>query len=148
MPIDSAAIGLANRFYVKFETSDHDLGTWASVTGLEVKWEECEYRSGESGNQTWIFPGRNVYTNVKLTRAACEDTNKTKKWLTDTSFNYQGDILTIQLFDAGMKPVVEWTVTDVLPVKWSISGFEASGSKVATETLEFSHQGFLDDAVR
>ena len=36
MPIDSAQIGLANRFYVKFETSAHDLGTWASVAGLEV----------------------------------------------------------------------------------------------------------------
>ena len=58
-----------------------------------------EYRAGDAGNYEWAFPAITKYSNIKLTRAACEDTTKVKKWLSDTSFKHKPDILTIQLFD-------------------------------------------------
>jgi len=32
-----------------------------------------------------------------------------------------------------------------MPVHWQILGFDAMASKVATETLEIAHEGFLSD---
>jgi phage tail-like protein len=49
------------------------------------------------------------------------------------------------LHDSGGAPVMEWTLQHVMPVHWTISGFDASASKVATETLELAHLGFLED---
>jgi phage tail-like protein len=40
---------------------------------------------------------------------------------------------------------MSWELKGIVPTKWSITGFDASASKVATETLELAHHGFLDD---
>lgn len=151
MPLsEDMQLGLANRFLVTIDNSDYDLGSWAKVEGLDVKWDLVEYRSGDAGNNRWYFPGKTEYSTVKLTRAACEDTGTVKKWLSKTSFEHELQSGKVQLLDAKGTPVkgAEWTLQNVLPLKWSISGFDAATSKVATETLEIAHLGFLEDAVK
>jgi hypothetical protein len=34
-----------------------------------------------------------------------------------------------------------------MPAKWSVVGFDASTSKIATEQLEVVHMGFLEDEI-
>jgi hypothetical protein len=43
---------------------------------------------------------------------------------------------------------VEWDLKNVMPVRWSITGFDAGASRVATETLELAHLGFLADEMK
>lgn len=43
------------------------------------------------------------------------------------------------------KPVFTWEMRSAMPSKWSVSGFDASTSKIATEQLEVVHLGFLED---
>ena len=38
-----------------------------------------------------------------------------------------------------------WTCEGAFPAKWSVVQFDAGTSKIATETLEISHVGFLVD---
>jgi hypothetical protein len=47
--------------------------------------------------------------------------------------------------DPSNMPVIAWEMRCIIPVKWSIDSFEAGQSKVALETLELQHKGFLDD---
>jgi len=148
MPLtDSTHLGLANRFKVKIDNGSYDLGSWAKVDGLDVKWDLAEYRSGDGGNNRWYFPGNTSYSHIKLTRAACEDTKTVKEWLSKTSFTHEVQSGTIELLDSEGKPVADWNLRAVMPANWKIEGFDAGASKVAQETLELVHLGFLDDDV-
>jgi phage tail-like protein len=146
---DTTKVGLANRFTLKIDQGDYDLGSWAKVEGLDVKWDVAEYRAGDAGNHRWYIPGITKYTDVKLTRAACADSLTVKKWLDATAKNFVATSGKITLMDSSSDAagVMFWDLKNVVPVKWSITGFDAGASKVATETLEIAHLGFLDDEV-
>ncbi len=149
MPLsDQTKIGLANRFKVVIDNGAYDLGSWAKVEGLDVSWDHAEYRAGDAGNNRWYFPGNTKYSDLKLTRAACEDTAKVKDWLTKTSFKHEMQEGLISLFDSNGEKVAEWNMKSVLPKHWKIDGFDAGSSKVAQETLELAHLGFLDDEMQ
>ena len=146
--LDGTKIGMANRFSVIVTPGDHDLGTWAQVQGLQVKWEVGEYRAGDQGNARWILPGKTTYQPVKLIRAACDDSKKVQTWLSETSHKHKTHEVTINLFDTVYKAgeeIISWTLENALPSSWEIAGFDAGASKVALETLTFEHTGFLAD---
>jgi phage tail-like protein len=86
------------------------------------------------------------YSTIKLERAVDpEGTAGVRKWLESNSFKYEIQSGKIELQDATGKEVTHWTLRHVIPVKWSIVGFDAGQSKVATETLELAHMGFLEN---
>jgi phage tail-like protein len=142
---EDVQLGLANRFVVEV-THGVSLGSWAKAEGLDVTWEMPEYRSGEDWNHRWFFPGLTKYSNVKLSRSATKtDTENVKKWLEDTSKKFTPAMLTVRLLDSHGDDVAKWECRHCVPLKWSIVPFDASTSKIAIETLEFSHTGFLDE---
>lgn len=137
-------LGLSMRFKVDIE--GNDLKYWAKATGLEVAWDVCEYRAGDNRNDRWYFPGITKYPTIKLERAANKDDSKAvKEWLEETSFKHSPQTGSIQLQDAKLVEVHTWNLRHVIPVKWSINAFEAGSSKVAVETLELAHMGFLEN---
>ena len=144
---DQTSIGLANRFVVTIEPGSHSLGSWQKCEGLDVTWDMPEYRSGDAGNFRVFFPANTKYAAVKLMRAASKDDTKlVKTWLEKNQFTYmesRSDI-TIELMDSSGKPVHSWTCRSGQPKKWSINSMDAGASQVAIETLEFEHEGFLD----
>jgi phage tail-like protein len=146
---DDAVLGLSNRFKVDVNPGNRSLGSWAKVEGLDVTWEVPDYRAGDQGNFRWLFPGKTTYSNVKLTRSAVkDDTKSVKEWLEENSVNFKPSEITITLNDAQHKAVMDWTCKNCIVLKWSVQGFDAGASKVALETLEFSHRGFLDDETK
>jgi phage tail-like protein len=146
---DTSKIGLANRFVVSMSgKSEYDLGSWSKVEGLDVAWDIAEYRMGDGGNDRLYFPGNTKYTNIKLIRGVSEEAAKVRDWLTKTSFNMEVFTGSITLLTSEGTPVMDWTLRDVLPSKWSISSFDAGASQVSMETLELVHKGFLDDEVQ
>ena len=139
-------LGLVNRFRVKVMPENRSLGSWAKVDGLDVTWEVPDYRAGDQGNVRWLFPGKTTYKNVSLQRTAvAKDTKSVKEWLEENSTKFKPSEITITLLDAHGDPVMDWTCKNSVVLKWSVAGFDAGASKVALETLEFSHRGFLDD---
>ena len=144
--IDGTKIGMANRFACRVTPGDHDFGTFSEVTGLDVQWDVVQYQAGDQGNNKWILPGNTKYSTVKLARTACDDSKKVKEWLDKTSFTHEPHIVTIELYDESYTTaIMEWELKEAMPTKWSISGFKAGTSGLATETLEFAHCGFLAD---
>jgi phage tail-like protein len=143
---EQAQLGLINRFLVKVDPGDVDLGSWSKVEGLDVTFDVPEYRAGDAWNHRWYFPGHTKYSSVKLSRGANkQDTKKVQTWLNETAKKFKLGEVTVTLRDAHHEDVAEWKLKDALPVKWAITGFDAGGSQVAIETLEITHNGFLED---
>jgi phage tail-like protein len=142
---DATMLGMANRFTVEISNSAYDLGSWSQVEGLEVKWDLAEYRAGDAGNDRWYFPANTHYPVVRLTRAASAESQEVRKWLKETSFDWKPQTATVWLHDSSGGKVLDWDLVQVMPLRWSITGFDAGASKVATETLELNHRGFLHD---
>jgi phage tail-like protein len=140
-------VGMTHRFSVQIDSMQYDLGDWASASGLQVKWQQVEFRSGET-NQVWTAPGNASYDSISLSRAACSDSQTVQQWLTTVSRNNKPLSGTIQMVDFMGMTVVEWKLKEFFPISWKIVGFEASGSKAAIETLDLAHSGFLDDEMK
>ena len=149
MPIaNDVPLALANRFTVKVDApGEVDLGSWAKVDGLDVTFDVVEYRAGDAWNSRWYAPGATKYSTVKLSRAVTADTEKVRKWLSDTAKDHKPGLMVIELKDSADKVVFTWEMRSAMPSKWSVSGFDAGTSKIATETLEVVHVGFLDDDI-
>jgi phage tail-like protein len=147
MTASDAMLGMTMRFLVTIDKHT-SLASWSKASGLEVTWDLVEYRAGDNDNERWIFPGLAKYPTVKLERAAnATDSAAVREWLNNTSFKHKtGESAKIELQDANLTKVAEWTLANVMPVKWSIVAFDAAGNKVATETLELAHTGFLTEA--
>jgi phage tail-like protein len=141
-----ALLGMAMRFAVTIDEGKYNLESWSKAGGLEVSWDLVEYRAGDHRNDRWFFPGLTKYPTVKLERAATLDgTESVKKWLNSNSFAHTAQTGSIVLMDAKLDTVSTWELRQVIPVKWSVSAFEATSSKVAIETLELAHLGFLTE---
>jgi phage tail-like protein len=127
----------------------HDFGFWSMADGLSVKFELAEYRAGDGSNHRWIEPTYTTYSNVKLGRATTlKYTKQIMLWLRDTQFKSKKATASIKGFpfwhnkrDTSL--AVQWNLTGVLPVSWSGPAFDNQGAKVAVETLELAHEGFL-----
>jgi phage tail-like protein len=144
---EGTSVGQANRFRLKcVQPSDHDLGTFSKVEGLDVTWTVNSYQTGDQGNALFIFPGANKYNDVSLTRVVCEQSEDVRTWLSNTSFNHEPHLMTVEVFDETYTaPIMTWELRNAMPKKWSVTGFDAGASKVAMETLVIAHTGFLDD---
>lgn len=142
---DLDIIGLSHRFQLTLDDGKIDLGFWSKVEGLEVSWDVCEYRAGDQGNVRWYVPGLTHYRDVTLSRAASKKSADVKEFLGKNSFQHKPNIGgKITLLNDKNETVIDWDLYNVVPIKWSISGFDANRSGVAVETLTLAHLGFLD----
>lgn len=138
---------LSHRFVVTADNCEFDLGSWSKATGLDVTWDLAEYRAGDAGNNS-PRPPRHLRESfndgtITLSRAAGEETNSVQEWLARLASTGQSATVTILLIDALGQVVTTWELDDVMPRKWSISGFDAGASNAATETLVLAHEGFF-----
>ena len=146
---DQSKIGLANRFVVTVvEQQTYDLGSWQKCEGLDVTWDVPDFRAGDQGNMRWFFPANTKYKTVKLIRAATkDDSTKVRDWLNKNAWTQSQTrgLIHIQLMDSFAEMILDWELKNALPKAWSINNMDAGASQVAVETLEFEHEGFLDD---
>lgn len=124
----------------------YKLGTFTSCDGLgcEVVIEQRE----EGGNQRFVhqLPGRLKYTNVKLTRPINGDTENVAKWFAGMANKVERTVAEIVARTQDGKAVAKWSLVDVIPVRWTGPQLNVDSPKVATETLEIAHHGFLSGA--
>jgi hypothetical protein len=81
MEMLTGTVSMNHHFVVQIDKSSYDLGTWQSASGLSVKWNKCEYRPGDQGNTLYVLPGQISYADIKLSRAACSDSETVQEWL-------------------------------------------------------------------
>ena len=125
------------------QIDDADLGYFNSCDGLgcEVVIEQRE----EGGNNgfIWQLPTRIKYSTIKLSRPVGEDSSKLTAWLAGFATGVSRQTASIQARRADRSVVASWNLDGVIPVRWSGPSLNPDSPKVATETIELAHHGFL-----
>lgn len=122
---------------------ERKMGTFNSCEGLgcEVVLEQRE--EGGVNGFVWQLPTRIKYSNVKLSRPVGADSKALTDWLASFATHVSGHTATIVARTADGKPVATWSLQGVIPVRWSGPSLNPDSPKVATETIEIAHHGFL-----
>ena len=132
-------------FSVKID--NEELGSFNSCDGLgcEVVIEQRE----EGGNNgfVWQLPTRIKYGNVKLTRPVGKDSAKLTAWLASFATGVTRQTATISARGSDNEIVASWSLDGVIPVRWSGPQLSPDSPKIATETIELAHHGFLPPKV-
>jgi phage tail-like protein len=133
--------------YFEVHIDGFELGAFTGCDGLgcEIVVEPRE----EGGQNSYVhqLPGRIKYTNVKLTRPVTIETTKIATWFAMMNGHVRRTRAEIIVKSHDHNPVFAWVLTDVIPVRWTGPSLSVESPKVATETLELAHHGFLPDVV-
>ena len=120
-----------------------DLGAFTGCEGLacEVTVEQRE----EGGNNGYVhqLPGRLRYSNVRLTRPVNADTTRVAAWFAAMAHEVRRTTAVIAALRADGSTVASWSLGGVMPVRWEGPTLRADLPRVALETLEIAHHGFL-----
>lgn len=140
--------GLAMRFQVSVD--DLDLGAWSACKGLKVELTVSRVLQGGNYWYETVLPEQIKYSNVTLERAVHpQDSQAVQAWLQQVATEWHNDTsytpgtATITLLGAYGQEVMSWTLSGVYPISWSGPTLSATDNKVALETLELAHEGFL-----
>lgn len=143
--------GLTMRFQVSVD--DLSLGQWQSCEGLGVELKYKKFEQGGQYTQPCVLPEKLDYGKVTLRRAINQsDSAKVQQWLQSYVENWQiaavngqtqQTSVTIVLLDFQLNEVMTWTLYNARPCKWQGPTLNAGDNKIAMESLELEHEGFL-----
>jgi phage tail-like protein len=122
---------------------DTDLGSFNSCEGLGCELVVEQREEGGINGYVWQLPTRIKYSNITLTRPVCADTAKLTAWFASMVGGVQRRNATIAAMTADDQVVAQWSLAGVVPVRWKGPSLGTDSAKVATETLEIAHHGFL-----
>ena len=129
---------------------DDDLGWFNTCEGLGLEVVIEQREEGGNNGFVWQLPTRIKYPNIKLSRPLTKDTALVAKWFSATlgggrspatGRNKTGSISAMTLSGT---LVARWGLRDVVPVRWTGPSLNLDSPKVATETIEIAHHGFID----
>jgi phage tail-like protein len=129
-------------FVVKID--DENLGSFNSCEGLGCEFVVEQREEGGNNGWVWQLPTRIKYSNVKLSRPVTRDSAKIAKWFAAMASGVKRKTATIEARTLEGTIVARWGLMDVVPVRWSGPQLNPDTAKVAVETIELAHHGFLD----
>jgi len=120
-----------------------DLGLFTACDGLGVE-VELEQRE-EGGNNRFVhqLPVRLKFSNVRLTRPLNADSSKVAVWFATMAGNFKRTEAEIAAMSQDGSAIARWHLTGVIPIRWQGPSLNVETSKMATETLEIAHHGFV-----
>lgn len=139
MAADTEAVAVS--FVVKID--DESLGAFNSCDGLGVEFVMEQREEGGNNGYVWQLPTRIKYSNVKLSRPVTKASAKVTKWIASMANGVKRKTATIEARTLEGTVISTWSLVDVVPVRWTGPQLSAESPKVATETLELAHHGFL-----
>jgi phage tail-like protein len=141
MADSNGAVAVSVCFAVSID--GNDLGAFNGCQGLGCEVVLEEHEEGGNNDYIWHLPTRIKYSNVTLTRPLGPDTAKVAKWFAGMTGKVTPRNATIKALDPQGKPLVEWGLLGVVPVRWSGPTLNLDSAAVATETVEIAHHGIL-----
>lgn len=142
--VDSTDPAVSIRFHLSLD--NHQIGWWTSLDGLGM--ETAVEAVEEGGNNAYIhqLPTRLKYTNVKLSRPINSDSGAVAAWFMGiVTKRPKGQNAVIRAVGGKNEKAIiaEWTLQNVVPVRWTGPSFSVESPKVATESIELAYHGFL-----
>lgn len=140
--LSNAEPAVAVAFSVVIDSAD--LGYFNSCDGLGCEVVMEQHEEGGNNGFVWQLPTRVKYSNLKLSRPICDDTTKVIAWLAGVTAKLElGKTAVITVMTAQGTAVASWELMDVVPVRWTGPSLSPDSAKVALETLEIAHHGFV-----
>jgi phage tail-like protein len=139
--VDDPAVTVC--FAISIDDSSYDLGLFSTCDGLGCEVTVEQRQEGGTNGFSYQLPGPMKFTNVKFTRPLNADSAKVASWISASGPGMQRTTAVIQALTLDGTIVCSWSLRDVFPVKWTGPQFSSDGPKVAIETLEIAHHGFL-----
>jgi len=124
-----------------------DLGWFNSCEGLGLEVIVEQREEGGSNGFVWQLPTRIKYGNIKLSRPVGRDSAKLIAWLCSFQRGVPRQTATICAMTGDGNVVTVWNLDGVIPVRWSGPSLNPDTPKVAMETVELAHHGFLTGMV-
>jgi len=141
MTVDRGEPAVGVRFLVAIDKNE--LGAFNTCEGLgcEVVLEQRE----EGGNNgfIWQLPTRIKYSNIKLSRPVGKSSEKLTTWLIGFASGVERHSARIAARTSDGTIIATWSLDGVIPVRWTGPSLNPDAPKVATETVELAHHGFL-----
>lgn len=125
--------------YFSLSIDTADLGIFSSCEGLGLEFQVTQREDGGGGMTVHQLPGRIKYTNLQVKRPIGPDTTKTMAWLSTMVNGIAPSNAQLAALDPGGNIVFAWTLTGVLPARWTGPSFDAASPQAATETLELAY---------
>lgn len=129
--------------YFAVQIDGHYLGAFIGCEGLTVEIETEVWREGGNNDFAWTLPKGKKYSNIKLTRPLGPESQNVADWIAGITGPYARTQATITAMTPMNEKLVSWTLQEVIPVRWEGPSFNAESAKVAQETLELAHNGFV-----
>ncbi|NYI03893.1 phage tail protein [Allostreptomyces psammosilenae] len=123
-----------------------ELGSFNTCEGLgcEVVLEQRE--EGGNNGHVWQLPTRLKYSTVKLSRPLTRDTEKVAKWFASMTTGFSRKTAHIEARTGDGEMVARWGLLEVVPVRWTGPTFNPESPRVAIETIEIAHHGYVTEA--
>jgi phage tail-like protein len=114
------------------------------VSGIDPHVSIEEVVEGGLNAYAHQLPGVTKHSNLVLKRGYVTEGSGLARWAEQTVGSSLGApivtrALNVSLLGPDAQPVVTWTFLNTWPVKWEISGFNATRNDVLTETLELAY---------
>lgn len=122
---------------------DENLGAFSSCDGLGCEFVMEQREEGGNNGFVWQLPTRIKYSNIKLSRPVTKESSKITAWIAGMASGIKRKTATIEARTLGGTVIARWSLVDVVPVRWTGPQLSADSPKVATETVELAHHGFL-----
>ncbi|EOD65560.1 MULTISPECIES: phage tail protein [Amycolatopsis] len=145
MPDTEEAVAVC--YVVKLDDKNlGNLGAFSSCDGLGCEFVMEQREEGGNNGMVWQLPTRIKYSNIKLSRPVTEASSQITKWFASLASGIERKTATIEARTLEGKVIASWALEGVVPVRWSGPQLSPDSPKVATETLELAHHGFLSPA--
>ncbi|UXX77731.1 phage tail protein [Reichenbachiella carrageenanivorans] len=145
------------RFVINFEgaktlgnkATDGSDASFQEISGISAEIPVEEIQEGGENRFVHRLPQPIRYSNLILKRGLTQKTSELTNWCKTTM---EGGLrkpielkqVVVQLLDEENKPVLGWSFLNAYPVKWEYSALEASKGDIFIQTVELSHQGFVE----
>ena len=139
--VDDPAVTVC--FAIRIDNSSYDLGLFTTCDGLGCEVTVEQRQEGGTNGFSYQLPGPMKYTNIKFTRPLNADSAKVAAWMAASGPGMTRTTAVIEARTLFGDIVCSWSLRGVFPVKWTGPQFSTDGPKVAIETLEIAHHGFL-----
>jgi phage tail-like protein len=145
MPDTEEAVAVC--YVVKLDDKNlGNLGAFSSCDGLGCEFVMEQREEGGNNGMVWQLPTRIKYSNIKLSRPVTEASSQITRWFASLASGIERKTATIEARTLEGKVIASWSLEGVVPVRWSGPQLSPDSPKVATETLELAHHGFLSPA--
>jgi phage tail-like protein len=113
------------------------------VSGISAELSYDEFKPLGSNDEIYYIPKSVTFPNLVLKRGLAPLTSEILNWCLrnvnslETSVEVKNVVVTLMGTD--FTPIMSWTFYNAIPVKWSVSDFNATKSELAIETIELKY---------